>query len=139
MFVVNGCYTTTLLTGAPVPETQVVLNLTDVGRVAYGEQIGRGVGEVEGTVESASDSALVVRITAVRNAAGRIETWNGERFTFARSNITNVRERRLSRSKTAFMGAAIAAGITALFVTAKLVGGGNDPSRDDPRPPDGQQ
>lgn len=139
VFVLNGCYSTTLLTGAPVPETQVVLNLTDAGRVAYGEQIGRGVGEVEGIVESASDSALVVRITAVRNASGRLETWNGERFVFARSNITNVRERTLSRTRTALLGAAIAAGVTALFLTAKLLGGGSDTPREEPRPPGGEQ
>ena len=139
VFVLNGCYSTTLLTGAPAPESEVVLNLTDMGRVAYGEQIGRGVDEVEGRVESASDSALVLRVTAVRNASGRLETWNGERFVFSRSNITNVRARTFSRSRSVLAGVAVAAGVTALFLGAKLIGGGFDSPREEPRPGGGDQ
>lgn len=134
----NGCYAT-IPVADPVPNSRIVLNLTDAGRVAYGPQIGRGISEVEGTVESASDSALVVRIMAVRPLSGPVEPWSGERFAFAPANVFNVRERRLSRSRTMMTGVTVAAGVAAAFLAVKLVGGGTDTPHREPQPGEGDR
>lgn len=136
----NACYTTRPIAGGPVAGSQVLFDLTDRGRVAYGPQIGAGAREIEGTLEGASDSAYVVRITSIRSLNGQKDTWSGERFSFAPDHVTNLRQRQLSRTRTGLFGAAVAAGVIILAVTAKLIGGASEDSNPgEPRPGPGER
>ena len=134
----NACYASAPIAGRPAPETNVAFDLTDRGRAQYSQQIGSGTRSVEGTLESATDSAYVVRIKAVQGLDGRMVPWNGERMTFSPDYVTNMRQRQFSRTRTTLLTVAAVAGVAALFLAAKLVGGGADRSRDDPRPPVGE-
>lgn len=128
----NACYSTRPVAGPPAPETRLVVDLNDRGRVAYGERIGSSVREVEGIVESASDSAYVLRISTVRYLNGRTDKWAGERFSFAPANLANVRQREFSRSRTTVLGAVLAAALTAAILAVSLVGSSTDGSRGPP-------
>lgn len=135
----NACYATFPVDGKPAPDTRLVLDLNDRGRVAYGERIGSSVREVEGIVESASDSAYVLRIHSVRYLNGRSDKWAGERFSFAPENIARVRQREFSRSRTTILGVAAAAVLAVAIIAVDLLGTGGDGDRGDPDPPGGSQ
>lgn len=134
----NACYATRPVAGAPAPETRVVLELNDRGRLEYGDRIGPSVREVEGVVQSASDSSYVVRIASVRYLNGRMDRWSGEPFAFSTTNLGRVQERELSRSRTALVAAAVTAGVAVLIGTINLLGtsAGRGPN-DTKNPPSG--
>lgn len=137
VMLLNACYTTRPAAGPPAPGSRVVIELNDQGRAAYGERIGPSAREVEGVVQSAGDSAVVLRIASIRRLSGQNEGWVGEQFTFAPANISSVRTRELSRQRTALVTVAAVAAVAVLFLTAKLVGnafgsGGNDPGGGNP-------
>lgn len=132
MLGLNACYTTRPLTGFPAPETRVRMDLTDQGRVVYGERIGSSVLSVGGVVESASDSAYVVRINRVWYLNGKTDTWSGERVSFAPQYLARVQQHEPSRSRTALVAVAAVAGVAALVATIGLIGGSFGSSRDDP-------
>lgn len=135
----NACYATFPVNGKPTPNTRLVLDLNDQGRVAYGERIGSSVREVEGTVESASDTAYVLSITSVRYLNGRSDKWAGERFAFAPEYVSRVRQREFSRSRTTLLGIAAAAVLTAAILAVDLLGTGSDGNRGEPDPGGGSQ
>ena len=135
----NACYATGPVVGAPARGMRIVADLNDQGRVAYGDRIGPSVREIEGTVESASDSAFVVRIQSVRHLDGRADKWSGERFALAPEYLSRVRQRELSRSRTTILGVVIGAAVVAAALAVNLLGTSTDGSRGDPDPGGGDQ
>lgn len=128
----NACYSTKPVTGIPTAASRVVLDLNDQGRLAYGERIGSSVRHVEGVVESATDSALVIRIAAVRYLDGKTHKWSGERFRFGTAHVSRVQQRDFSRSRTALVVAGSAAAVAALVAVVKLVGNSQGGTRGEP-------
>lgn len=131
---VNACYATRPIEGRPAPETRVVFDLTDQGRLANAALVGQSVDEIEGTLEAVTDSTYTVRITAVQNLRGQIVPWNGERVSLRQDHVTNLRQRHFSRTRTMLVGAAAVATVLGVLLTTKLVGGGSTTDREDPRP-----
>jgi hypothetical protein len=130
----TACYSRSPITGTPQADTRIVLHLNDRGRLAYSERIGPSVREVEGLVESATDTSYTIRIAGIRYLDNRRDTWAGERFTFATENISRVRQHEFSRSRTTLLAVGIAAALTAAIVTASLIGTsrGGPPGEPDP-------
>jgi hypothetical protein len=139
VLLLNACYATGPVAGVPAPGMRIVADLNDQGRVAYGDRIGSSVREIEGTVESASDSAFVVRIQSVRYLDGRADKWSGERFALSPEYVSRVRQRELSRSRTTILGVVIGAAVVAAVAAANLLGTSTDGSRGDPDPGGGDQ
>jgi hypothetical protein len=84
-------------------------------------------------VLESTDTSLVLAVTSVESLGTSIPTrWTGERVTVSRDIVTDVRERRLSRSRTMIMAGILVAGAIAASLIA-IAGFGSDPTPD--RPP----
>ena len=117
--IVAGILVTGLLAGCHryVPATapsvasgaSVSVSLTDHGTANLGRLLGLGVGTVEGSLVSMSDSAYTLAVQLVRQRNGIETFWRGEQVAIPRVDVAEIRERRLSRSKSALAAVAILA------------------------------
>src|SRR4051812_6934381 len=62
----------------PVPGTRVIASLTDVGADRMAGKIGLAAIEIEGIVESATDSAWSIHLIRVDQRGGGSSLWNQE-------------------------------------------------------------
>src|SRR4051812_48534798 len=82
----SACYDYRAFTPAVVPAGEEIrVDLTDQGRVDVAPLAGVGVDRIDGTVESAADSSLILRVAGVRRK-GIDESWTGERLRIARQD-----------------------------------------------------
>jgi hypothetical protein len=134
--VTSGCFTYVNRESAVAPGTRVALDVNDAGRVALAGGLGSGAERVEGAVVSQTDSALNLRVTAVRYRGGVTTRWSGEPIEVRRSYVNETRERRFSRGRTLALAAAVVAAIATLVLTtdfdifglpSREGGGGTDP------------
>src|SRR3954468_15295797 len=77
----SGCYAVTPLQTAPVPGSTLVMDLTDNGRVALGPSLGSAASQVEGVLQSKTDSAYVLAVTQVGYLNGQSNRWTNEPLT----------------------------------------------------------
>jgi hypothetical protein len=135
---VGGCYVYTPLASAPSMGSTVSFALTDAGRVALGRNIGEGARSLEGEVDSTTDSSYVLRVQSVTYINGQYNKWTGERLVVGRQQVTDARQRSVSKSRTALVAAAGVGGLVAFIATRGLLGGGNDSQGPPGGPPTGQ-
>ena len=111
----TGCYTyVPVWKGEPALGSEISLGLTDRGRVALSDRVGPGAREIVGRLASSTDSAYVVSVTGVTYIDGaRTAKWTGEQVEIAKSVVSGVAERHLSRSRS-WLAAGITAGVVAL-------------------------
>jgi len=84
MGVTTGCYTyTSIPAAAPAPGTDVLVGLNDQGRLTLGQSVGPAAQQIEGTVQSQSDSAYVLSVSSVSYFNGGINKWSGEPLTIS--------------------------------------------------------
>jgi hypothetical protein len=123
----TGCYTLVPVANTGVPAgAMVALEINDAGRVALGGSMGPEIGEVEGRLVEQTSSEYRLAVTGVRylRNAGE-QTWNGERISIPTEHVRAVRERRLSKGRSAiFAGAAV--GAVAYIVTRSIIGSGQE-------------
>lgn len=133
-----GCYHYVPATHAAMPSgAEVSVGITDRGRVALSDQVGPGVRRVGGQVLETTDTSLVLAVTSVEYLDLSVPMqWAGEpvRLELAPHFFTEVRERRLSRSRTWMMGGLIAVVAVAVSMIAIRGIGGEGP---DNRPGNG--
>jgi hypothetical protein len=133
----TGCYQYVPITEpATAAGTEVSLGITDRGRVALTGQVGPGARRLRGRLTQATDSLFIVSLTSVEYLGTTVAaTWTGELVSVSRDYVSDIAQRRLSRSRswlTAGAFALLAAGVS----TIAIVGlGGGDPGGN--RPPDG--
>lgn len=133
--VFSGCYEYVPVAGAPVPGMPVALDVTDEGRFALRDRIGRDIDRIEGTVVSASDRELTLRMEKVTDLRGDDTKWNGEQVSFARQDLARTFRRRLDRVRTfVALGVASAAVLSIGAATRFLSISGGGPL-DNPSPP----
>ena len=113
----TGCYTYVPRDSGIEPGQRVALNINDAGRVALAGGLGAGAERVEGDVLSQTDSALSVRVTAVRYRGGTSARWSGEPVEVRRSHVHETRERRFSRARTLALAATLVAAVATLVLT----------------------
>jgi hypothetical protein len=123
--VASGCYVNTPLVAAPVPGSQLDMELNDQGRVGLGESVGPAATTVEGTLQSLTDSAYMIRVASVGYVNGQSNKWNGEPLAIQKVFVKDVSERRFSRSRSFLAAAIFTAGVVAFAVTRNLLGAGN--------------
>ena len=138
--VATGCYTTVpVWEGTPAPYSEITVGLSDRGRTVMATQLGPGARHVTGRLMSVTDSAFVVRVTAVdyisTSSAG---SWSGEEVALPRNLLSGVEERRLSRGRS-WLTAGIVVAALALTTTIAINGFGGSPGSNQPSGPPGQQ
>lgn len=136
---VAACYTTVpLSTDARPVGAPVMLDITDAGRVRLANALGESPLRVEGRLTAATDSTYTVAVGRVEGLRGDGATWNGEPYTFRRSDVGLVRLRRVNRGRTALviLGAVGAAVLAALAISL-VVQGPNSTSEPGVGPPGG--
>lgn len=128
----TGCYTLQPVVGNPLPlGTEVGLDVNDAGRVALGGSMGPSISQIEGRLVSNDSAEIVVAVSMVHLLRGGEQIWTGERIRIKREHVTLVRERKLSRGRTAIAVAA-SVGVLAAIVRQSVVGA---LAGDDSRPP----
>jgi hypothetical protein len=123
----QACYTyAPVVAPTAAPGARISMRVTDAGRVALGANLGEGVRQVEGVVESVSDTAYVLRMRSASYISGTTMTWSDERLVVGRGHVTDVRERRFSRTRTALAAAAAIGGAVVFVATRSLLGSGSE-------------
>src|SRR5688500_5010155 len=105
-----ACHRYEPVTAATVANgSSVAVALTDCGTANLGRLLGMGVGTVEGNLVSVSDSAYTLTVQVVRQRNGVETFWRGEQVAIPRTDVAEIRQRRLSRSKSALATVAVLA------------------------------
>jgi hypothetical protein len=105
-----GCHRYEPVTAASVATgASVAVSLTDYGTANLGRLLGLGVGTVEGNLVTVSDSAYTLAVQLVRQRNGIETLWRGEQVAIPRVDVAEIRQRRISRSKSAVAAVALLA------------------------------
>jgi hypothetical protein len=126
----SGCYSTMPVGSATIGPKDVVLEITDRGRVDLDGALGNSPLRVVGRLTAATDSTYTLAVREVETVRGEAATWQGESVTIRRSGVGLVQERRFSRARTAIVVLGVVGAIVAFMVTRSLVsngGGDSDP------------
>ncbi|HJP85970.1 MAG TPA: hypothetical protein VJ852_08275 [Gemmatimonadaceae bacterium] len=135
---VSGCYTYSPMPAAPAPGTEVVLGLNDQGRVSLGQSVGPSAQQIEGKLESHTDSAYVVSVSSVSYFNGGMNKWSGEPLTIGRTLVSDIRERQFSRSRTFAVAAAATAALLTFVFSRSLFSNSSPERQPNGGPPDQQ-
>ena len=131
LLVASACHRYEPVTATTVARgADVAVSLTDYGTANLGRLLGLGVGTVEGSLLTVSDSAYTVAVQLVRQRNGVETFWRGEQVAIPRADVAEIRERRLARGKSALATVAVLA--AAFGALEAFVGGGSGSP-----PPDG--
>ena len=108
--VLLGCHRYEPVTAATVARgSNVAVALTDYGTANLGRLLGMGVGTVEGSLVTVSDTSYIVAVQLVRQRNGVETFWRGEQVAIPRADVAEIRQRRFSRSKSALATGALLA------------------------------
>jgi hypothetical protein len=111
------------------------VGISDRGRVALSEPVGPGVRRIDGQVLEHTDTSMVLAVTSVQFLDLNVPMrWDGERVEVSRDFITDLRERRLSRSRSVIAAALVTAVVLVISLIAIRGFGGDEPVE---RPPPG--
>lgn len=107
----------------PAPETRVIASLTDLGAQAMAGKIGPAATEIEGFIQSATDSVWRIRLVRVDQLGGYSTMWSQEVVDFPRSALNAPVERRLNKKKSWLMAGAVTIAVSlARFAFAGFAG-----------------
>jgi hypothetical protein len=126
--ILTGCYVYhPISTNAASMGKYVRAELTDAGSESVAPAIGTDAVWIEGEVQEASDTRLTIALRAVSRRDMGESTWNGETVSLSAGDIRTLRERVLSRGRTATTVSLVSAGgigvIYAIAHAAGLVSG----------------
>lgn len=133
----TGCYTMVPVAGnPPLLGSRVELVVTDAGRLALGGTVGPAIDRIEGRLVGQDSAQLVLSVLAVHLLRGGVQVWSGERLTVSREHVTQLRERHLSKSRSAIVAGAVTTALAVIIRQGVLGGGVLDPTT---TPPDTAQ
>jgi hypothetical protein len=126
-----GCYQYVPITAsAPGAGTEVSVGVNDQGRVALAGQVGPGARRLVGRLTQTTDSAFVISLTSVEYIGAPVAArWAGEPLSISRQYVSDIGERRLSRTRswlTAGVFAALAVAVSAIAIVGFGSDGGSD-------------
>jgi hypothetical protein len=124
----TGCFHYVPAAPATLPAgAEVSVGVTDGGRTALAETVGPDVLRIAGTVVESTDMALVLSVQSVAFAQLPVPAqWAGERVEISRDLLSDVRQRRISTTRTAVMAGIVTAAAVAVSFLG-LRGFGTDP------------
>ncbi len=105
----------------------VELLLNERGRADFVDRIGPDALSLEGVLVERVDSTVTVNINSVRYINQTVTKWTGERLVVVNGQLRDIRNKRLSVSKTGFAVGSAIGGLVAFIVTRSLLGGGDSP------------
>ncbi len=112
-----GCFTAKPVVGEALPAgTEVLVKVTDAGRVKLAPQLGPGVDVVEGRLISRDASAVTVSASSVSLLGGGHQVWSGERIRIEADEVALLSKKQFSKGRTAVVTAAV---LGAVIVVAK--------------------
>jgi hypothetical protein len=118
-----ACQIYTPVSVTPAPHGQEVrITFAAAGATALQGNIGAHVTQLEGALQDANDSAIVVLVSHVTRTGGIEEVWDGEGVTLSRANITTVETRRTSVSRSLLAAGALVGGA---ILVSRAVGAGD--------------
>jgi hypothetical protein len=113
-----GCYRY-VPTEAPTVSSgkRVMIDLTSTGTANVRSALGDFVTSVEGRVSEANSAGMSISLIGVRRRGDSApSTWSGETLRLASTDIYQVREHELSRSRTTLASVALGATSVAVIV-----------------------
>jgi hypothetical protein len=132
---VAGCYNYNAIDQSTPPQGMVVsLDLNDQGTASLASKLGPGVERMRGKVVNSENGDLMIAVDVTETHGGVESYWNGENVAVSRAYISRLRERELSRGRTAVLIAAIVLGAVVIGAAAAgasildLNGGGGPPA-----------
>ncbi len=129
----TACFTYVPPRTAPAPGAPLQLELTDQGRVAHSARLGPGILRVAGALKAMEGDRYVVDVASVTPIRGQDLPVSGISVSLGPHDVTDVRVRTLSRTRTSWVvGAALAVVVT--FLVTKGFSAGSTPPEG---PPDG--
>jgi hypothetical protein len=114
----------------PTIPTEVRVTLTDVGQVSVAPRIGLRARQLQGTLESMTDSSVSLSVHNVSREGGIEDTYAGEQVSLNARDFDAVEKSRTSVIRSLLLAGAI---IASTFLLAKGAGdlsggnGGNPP------------
>lgn len=87
--------------------------------------MGELVERVDGSLVSATETAITLSVTRIRSLRGTHAIWAGEQVEIQREGIRGFHERQFSRGRTVLLTIGVIAGVAALISVLTLVVGGN--------------
>ena len=130
-----GCYVAKPVVGESVPAgTEVLVKLTDLGRVTMAAQLGPSVDVVEGRLVSRDANEVVVAASSISLLAGGHQVWTGERIRIKADQVALLSERKFSKGRTAIVSAAVLGVVVAVAkggLTGLLSGSDGKPAPTD--------
>ncbi|MBA2687944.1 MAG: hypothetical protein H0U64_07575 [Gemmatimonadaceae bacterium] len=115
LLMLAGCYETTPLGDvAPATGQEIIVELTASGGTRLAQYLGPRAQTISGTTISAKPDSLGISVRQVVRDNGEEQFWRGEEVRIARSDISRVSERRLSRGKSSLAAALVAVGAYAI-------------------------
>lgn len=113
LILATACYDRTPIgLTTPAPEARVIASLTDLGAQQMAGKIGPAATQIEGYIDSATDSVWRIRLVRVDQLGGSSTMWSQELVDFPRSALNAPVERRLNKKKSWLMAGAVAVGVS---------------------------
>lgn len=122
--IVTACYDRKPIgLATPQPESRVIAALTDIGAQQMAGRIGPAATEIEGYIDSATDSVWRIRLIRVDQLGGYSTAWAQEIVDFPRSALNAPVERRLNKKKSWMMaGVVTVAAVMARYAFSGFAG-----------------
>jgi hypothetical protein len=103
-----GCFTAKPVVGEPLPAgTEVLVKVTDAGRVNLAAQLGPSVDVIEGRLISRDASAITLAASSVSLLQGGHQVWSGERISIEADQVALLSKKQFSKGRTAVVTAAV--------------------------------
>lgn len=119
-----GCFGYVPVTGDdPTPGSSVRLRLSNPAAVELSDRVGHVVRSVEGPLVGATADSLAVDVGWRALYAGTVFEGRRDTLSFHRTEVLEMDERKLSRTRTGLLGAGFIA--AAILVIRSLSGGGS--------------
>lgn len=112
-----------VLSPSPLLGSTISIGINDAGRVTLGGTIGPAIDEIEGRLVQQDSVGYTVAVSSVRFLRGGEQSWTGERVQVTRAFVSEIKEKKFSKSRTAIISA-VALGVVAVFVTRAIIGSG---------------
>jgi hypothetical protein len=121
----GGCYVYSAAPANPAPGTELVLELSDKGRVGLGDSVGSGAQSIAGTTVATTDTSFALRVSQVSYLNGQSNKWTGENLLVSRDFVSNAKEKKFSSGRTWTTAAAVGAALVAFIASRSLFGSGS--------------
>lgn len=122
-----GCFAYVPVTGEdPSTGSDVRLRLSNPAAVELSDRVGTVVRSVEGPLVGATPDSLVVDVGWRALYAGTVFEGRRDTLSFHRTEVLEIDQRQLSRTRTGLLGAGFIA--AAILVVRSLSGGGSEGS-----------